>query len=98
MIFRMLTTTPKNPVLASQPTSDSSSAILAENEAMASLRVLVYVAKADGDLAPRTPDAGRRDPEEPARRENRLRRPAALLHLAGVARVDLPVRAGNDPR
>jgi uncharacterized protein (DUF697 family)/uncharacterized tellurite resistance protein B-like protein len=48
----MLTTTPKNPVLASQPTSGSSSAILAENEAMASLRVLVHVAKADGDLAP----------------------------------------------
>jgi len=48
----MLTTTPKNPTLAAQPLTGSSNTVLAENQALASLRVLVCVAKADGELAP----------------------------------------------
>jgi uncharacterized protein (DUF697 family) len=48
----MLITTPKNPATTLQPPSGSSNPVLAENQALASLRVLVCVAKADGELAP----------------------------------------------
>jgi uncharacterized protein (DUF697 family) len=47
----MLTTTPKSATTLQTP-SGSSNAVLAENQALASLRVLVSVAKSDGELAP----------------------------------------------
>ena len=46
----MTPTTLKNPATGVQPTTSSPRAVLAEKEALASLRVLVCVAKADGEL------------------------------------------------
>ena len=48
----MMTTTPKSPAPATQPPRGSFDAGRAENEALASLRVLVCVARADGEPAP----------------------------------------------
>lgn len=49
----MLTTTPKHPATPSQPMSSTANAVFTEHETLASLRVLVCVAKTDGELAPK---------------------------------------------
>ncbi len=48
----MLNTTLKTPAMPVQPQNGSPEAVLADNVALASLRVLVCVAKADGDISP----------------------------------------------